>query len=275
MTMRRLLLATAAPYMGDYMSNSRLRENGNLLLGEAHSLTAGWDLEARDRHEQRNVTQQGQPVLPEYEGQPFDARLRRQAFYLQDEWEISPQWQLYAGLRHERITTDSRGTSDPVRNSGSVLSPLAHLTYKFDPKGRDMLRASLTRTYKAPGLGALLSRPSVSGQFTDTTRTNTELAPDRVGNPTLAPELATGLDIAFEKYLAGGGMWSAGVFHRRITDLVRNVTTLRSVPWASVPRWVAQPQNFSTATTSGIELEVKGRANTGDVSRLWGGMARR
>lgn len=30
-----VLLATAAPYMGDYMSNSRLRENGNLLLGEA------------------------------------------------------------------------------------------------------------------------------------------------------------------------------------------------------------------------------------------------
>ena len=30
-----LLLATAAPYFGDYMSNSRLRENGNLLFTEA------------------------------------------------------------------------------------------------------------------------------------------------------------------------------------------------------------------------------------------------
>ncbi len=30
-----LLLATAAPFMGDYITNSRLRENGNLLLSEA------------------------------------------------------------------------------------------------------------------------------------------------------------------------------------------------------------------------------------------------
>jgi iron complex outermembrane receptor protein len=234
----------------------------SLLLGEAHSLTAGWDLESRDRSEQRSVTQQGRPVLPDFEGQPYEAQVRRTAFYVQDEWEISPQWQLYVGLRQERIATESGGsTSETVRNTSSVLSPLAHLTYKFDAKGRDMLRASLTRSYKAPGIGALLSRPTVASQYTNTGAPNTELAPDRVGNPALAPELATGLDIAFEKYLAGGGMWSAGLFHRRITDLVRNVTTLRSVPWATVPRYVSQPQNFSSASTSGLELEVKGRAN--------------
>ena len=186
--------------------------------------------------------------------------MRRQAFYVQDEWEISPQWQLYLGLRHERIETESRGTSEAVRNSSSVMSPLAHLTYKFDPKGRDMVRASLTRSYRAPGIGALLARPSVAAQYANTNAPNTELSPDRVGNPALAPELATGLDIAYEKYLPGGGMWSVGVFHRRITDLVRNVTSLRAVPWATVPRWVAQPQNFSSATTSGLEVEIKGRA---------------
>lgn len=230
------------------------------LLGEAHSLTVGWDLEARKRSEQRTVTQLGLPVLPEFEGQPFDARLRRQAFYLQDEWEISPQWQLYLGLRHERIETESRATSNLVNNRSAVLSPLAHLTYKFDAKGRDMIRASLTRTYRAPTLGMLLARPSLASQYTNTDLPNTELAPDRVGNPALSPELATGLDIAFEKYLPGGGMWSIGVFHRRIEDLMRTVTTLRTVPWSTVRRYVAQPQNFSSATTSGIEFEVKGRA---------------
>ncbi len=233
----------------------------SLLLGEAHSLTTGWDLEFRDRTERRSVTQQGQPVLPGFEGQPFDAKLRRQAFYAQDEWEISPRWQLYLGLRHERITTDSRGTSDePVHNRSAVLSPLAHLTYKFDAKGRDMLRASLTRSYRAPGVGTLLARPTVAGAYTDTNAPNTELAPDRIGNPALKAELATGLDVAFEKYLAGGGMWSVGAFHRRIGDLIRNVTTLQTVPWATVPRWVSQPLNFSRATTQGIELEAKGRA---------------
>ncbi|MDP3085022.1 MAG: TonB-dependent receptor, partial [Rubrivivax sp.] len=232
----------------------------NLLLGEQHSLTAGWDLEWRERGERRSVTRQGQPVLPEYEGQPFDVRLNRQAFYVQDEWEISPQWQLYLGLRHEQIDTESRGGAAPVNNSSRVLSPLAHLTYKFDAKGRDQIRASLTRSYRAPGIGALLARPSIASAYSDTSRPNTELAPDRVGNPALRPELATGLDIAFEKYLPGGGIWSVGVFHRQIEDVVRTVTTLTPAAWATVPRWVAQPQNFSNASTSGLELEIKGRA---------------
>ena len=35
LTIGGLLLATAAPYLGDYITNSRLRENGNLLLTEA------------------------------------------------------------------------------------------------------------------------------------------------------------------------------------------------------------------------------------------------
>jgi outer membrane receptor for ferrienterochelin and colicins len=232
----------------------------SLLLGRDHSLTTGWDLEARRRQEERTVTQQGQPVLPDFEGQPFDARVRRQAFYIQDEWELSAQWQIYLGLRHERIHTESRGQAAPVVNDSRVLSPLAHLTYKLDPKGRDMVRASLTRSYRAPNLGTLLARPSINAQYTDTGKANTALAPDRIGNPALAPELSTGLDVAFERYLSGGGMWSVGLFHRNITDLVRTVTTLGPVAWATVPRWVAQPVNFSKATTSGLELEVKGRA---------------
>ncbi len=231
------------------------------LLGEAHSVTIGWDLEARDRSERRTLTRLGVPVLPEFEGQPFDARVRRQALYVQDEWEISPRWQMYLGLRHESIRTESRGTNTAmVVNESRVLSPLWHLTWKIDPKGRDMVRASLTRSYRAPGLGTLLARPSVSGLYTDTQAPNTVLAPDRIGNPLLRPELSTGLDIAFEKYFAGGSLWSVGLFHRSISDLVRNVTSLQTVPWAGVPRWVSQPQNFSKASTSGIELELRGRA---------------
>jgi iron complex outermembrane receptor protein len=233
----------------------------SLLLGSAHTLTAGWDLEHRTRDERRTTTDAaGQPLLADFEGQPFDAKLNRQALYLQDEWELSPQWQLYLGLRNERITIDSTLDGQPVRNTSSVLSPLAHLTYKFDPKGRDQIRASLTRSYKAPNMGTLLARPTLSAQYLDTTAPNTALVPDRLGNPLLKPELATGLDIAYEHYLAGGGLVSVGLFHRQLTDVVRNVITLRQVPWATVPRWVSEPQNFSDATTSGIELEAKGNA---------------
>lgn len=233
----------------------------SLLLGAAHTLTAGWDLEHRDRQERRETTDgTGSALLPAFEGQPFEAQVRRQAFYVQDEWEISPQWQVYLGLRHERIASESTSAANPVRNESSVLSPLAHVTYKFDPKGRDMIRASLTRSYKAPGLGTLLARPQINAGYTNTNVSNTTLAPDRIGNPALAPELATGLDIAYEKYLANGGLISVGLFHRQLSDVVRNVTSLRTVSWASAPRWVTEPLNFSDATTSGIELEVRGRA---------------
>ncbi len=233
----------------------------SLLLGEAHTLTAGWDLEHRDREERRTTTDgAGNALLPAFEGQPFEATVRRHAFYVQDEWEISPQWQLYLGLRQERIASESTSATNPVRNTSSVLSPLAHLTYKFDPKGRDMIRASLTRSYKAPGLGTLLARPQVNAAYPNTSVTNTALAPDRIGNPSLSPELATGLDIAYEKYLANGGLISVGVFHRQLSDVVRNVTTLRSVSWASAPRWVTEPLNFSDASTSGLEIEMRGRA---------------
>jgi iron complex outermembrane receptor protein len=239
-----------------------LTQAGNYshLINEAHSLTAGWDLEWRQRDETRNITEKGVPLAGDFEGQPFSARIQRQALYIQDEWEISKQWSAYLGLRSERITSKSEGMADPVANTSQVATPMVHLNYKFDPAGRDMVRASITRSYKAPELSALLTRPYISGLFADTSKPNSELSPDRMGNPDLLPELATGMDIAFENYLPAGGLISVGVFYRQVNDLIRNVTRLQTVSWASTPRWVSAPVNFSRATTRGLELEVKGRA---------------
>jgi len=46
---------------------------------------------------------------------------------------------------------------------------------------------------------------------------------------------------------------------RRIQDLIRTVTTLETVTWSDVQRWVARPQNVGNATTTGLELEAKYR----------------
>ena len=229
-------------------------------IGDEHTLTVGWDLEQRQRDETRTITENGRPQLPEFEGQPFSARIARQALFVQDEWEISPQWSTYLGLRSERIATKSSGVVDAVRNNSQVTTPLWHLNYKLDPKGRDMVRASLTRSYKAPELSALLARPSLSPLFPDTTQPNTEASPDRRGNAGLKPELATGIDVAFESYLKGGSMFSIGGFHRSVNNLIRNLTSLQTVSYASVPRYVTTPVNFSKAQTTGLEFEVKGRA---------------
>ena len=230
------------------------------LLNDAHSLTVGWDLEWRRRDERREVTENGLPQLPEFEGQPFSARIERQAWYVQDEWELSKQWSGNFGLRAERIGSHSRGAAVQIDNTSRVLTPLMHLSYKLDPQGRDLIRASLTRSYKAPELNGLMARPALNGLFPDPGKPNTELSPDREGNPALKPELATGLDVSFEKYLAGGGLVSVGLFHRNVNNLIRSVSSLETVSWAGVPRWVSRPSNFSKAQTSGLELEVKGRA---------------
>lgn len=232
------------------------------LLGDQHTLTAGWDLETRERQERRTTTDgAGLALLSAFEGQAFEAKMNRQAFYIQDEWEISPKWQLYLGLRNERIVSESTNTTSPLVNVSSVTSPLAHVTYKFDPKSKDMVRASLTRSYKAPGLNTMLARPVINGAYTNTNITNTYLSPDRIGNPGLAPELATGLDIAYENYLSNDGIFSMGLFHRKLSNVVRNLTVLRQVSWANAPRWITQPQNFSDAVTQGVEFELRGRAS--------------
>jgi len=239
-----------------------LTQTGNYsrLLNDAHSLTVGWDLEWRQRDEKRDITERGIPQIAEFEGQPFSARIERRAFFIQDEWEISKRWSAQLGLRSEQIGTRSQGVASPLSNTSNVLTPMVHLNYKFDAAGRDLVRASITRSYKAPDLSTLLARPSISSLFADTSKFNTELSPDRVGNPALLPELATGLDIAFENYLPSGGIISVGVFYRQVNDLIRGVTSLQSVAWSGVPRWVSTPVNFSQAMTRGMELEVKGRA---------------
>ena len=228
-------------------------------IGQAHTLATGWDLENKRRRETRAVTENGRAQLQDFEGEPFYSRVQRQAAFVQDEWEIGPQWSTYLGLRSERIATSSHSSIGTVSSSSQVTTPVLHLNHKLDPKGRDMLRLSLTRAYKAPDPSSLLARPVLNNNY-PTNTPNPENGPDRVGNPALKPELSTGIDLAFERYFAAGGVMSIGAFHRRITGLVRNTLTLERVPWATVPRWVAKPVNLRGATSTGLEFELKGRA---------------
>ena len=131
--------------------------------------------------------------------------------------------------------------------------------WKPDPQSRDQLRASLTRSWRAPNLSQLIGRPSLN-RTDPPPGTNTELTADNAGNPALKPEVALGLDLAVERYLADGGVLSANLFHRRIADLIRNVVALEDVSWSpGQPRFVSRPQNIGRAWSQGIELEAKFR----------------
>lgn len=224
-------------------------------LHNDHSLVLGMEGEGNSRDASRTTLVNGspQPGLGDF-GDNLDAATTRFAAYAQDEWNVGKQWDFYAGLRWEGIKTESSAANYAVGNTSSVFTPLAHARYKLDPAGREAIRMSLTRSYRSPQLNDLIARPSINSNVPHDITT-----PDRAGNPELKPELATGVEIGYEKYLSKGGMLGANFFARRISHLMRNVIALEDVPWSATPRWVARPRNLDKATTMGLELEAKFR----------------
>lgn len=224
-------------------------------LADQHNLVTGAELALNRRNEVASTLQNGESPLTDFDGN-LQASSLRSAIYAQDEWKLTPNWSAHAGLRWEGITTrGSAGAADDV-NRSAVLTPLLHAVWRPDPARKDQLRLSLTRSYKSPDLQNMIGRPNINSMFPGR-GSNEEIHPDTVGNPALKPELASGLDLAFEHYMAAGGLLSVNLFYRHINDLMRRQTTLEVVSWADVPRWVARQQNVGDAVTQGLELEAK------------------
>ena len=222
-----------------------------------HSLVSGAEIEAVSRSESRISV----PDVADF-GDNLKASSLRLAAYAQDEWQLSPNWGVHAGLRWEGITTrGDTGQGQRPTNRTSVWTPLLHAVWKPDPKSRDQVRISLTRSYRSPPLGALIARPTINRDYpvTPTDQANFETYPDSAGNPALKPELATGIDVALERYIEGGGVLSANLFHRSISNLIRSQVQLEDVPWSRFERHVRRQRNIGDATTTGIELEAKFR----------------
>jgi outer membrane receptor for ferrienterochelin and colicins len=229
------------------------------LVGNGHQLVAGAELERNTRNDFKATLIDGAPEDTGF-GENLSSRSERWAAYVQDEWTVTPQWSLHAGLRVEGIATRGAGAdgSSPT-NRSRVTTPLLHAAWKPDGQSNDRVRASLTRSYRAPNTGQLIGRPSVN-RTDPAPGANTEFTADSAGNPALKPEVAIGIDLAVERYLADGGVLSANLFHRRIDDLIRNVVALEDVSWSPGQlRFVSRPQNIGRATTQGLELEAKFR----------------
>jgi iron complex outermembrane receptor protein len=233
-------------------------------LASEHNLVTGAEVESNRRNE--TGATHGATALDDTQlNNDLSASSLRLALYAQDEWTLSSQWAAHAGLRWEGIRTEGSTAQNAaeVSNSSRVLTPLMHAVWKPAPNSRDQVRISLTRSYRAPDLQNMVANPSINGRYLGRDA-NTVVFADSAGNPELRPELASGLDVAFEHYVAGGGLLSANVFYRTIGDLIRRQTALETVPWADVPRWVSRPQNIGDASTYGIELEAKAR-----ISDVW------
>ncbi len=226
-----------------------------------HSLVAGGEAESNRRNERSTTLQDGLPVLVDF-GDTLSASVTRLAVFAQDEWMLTPLWSAHAGLRWEGIATQGSGdsASAAATNRSGVWTPLLHAVWKPAPDSRNQLRFSLTRSYRSPSLQDLIGRPRLNSRA-PVDGQNTQTQPDFAGNPGLKPELATGIDIAAERYLPGSGVISANVFYRQIKDLIRNQTSAEpeTVSWSPYPRYVSRPQNVGDAVAQGLELEAKFR----------------
>jgi iron complex outermembrane receptor protein len=212
------------------------------ILDNGHQIVSGLEFEQVRRDEQGNAGA-GE------DGGSLQARTRRWALYSQDEFKINPRWSAHGGLRYEALLTEGTVDGALKRNDSGVWTPLLHAVFKPDPQKRDQLRMSLTRSYKTPTLHQLVAR------YVPSLIENSPTQPDRTGNPNLRPELATGIDLAFERYLAQGGVLSANLFRRQIQDVIRYTTTYNGTS----NRYVSAPTNVGNAITQGLELEAKFR----------------
>ena len=216
-------------------------------LRQAHSLAIGWDGADTRRSEMRRQDDSsasgaalGRLV------QAYEARVRRIALFAQDEWDATPRLQAYLGLRWEALDTRTDGAMlAAVRNRSSVFSPVAQMMWKLPNQERDQLRLALARTYKAPPTRDLLPR-----RYT-TNNDNGPTNPDVQGNPDLRPELAWGLDAAYESYFGKEASASVSAYARRIRD----VTVQRLFEQNGA--WVTTPFNGGKARVAGIEFDAK------------------
>lgn len=120
-----------------------------------------------------------------------------------------------AGLRYEttEVTVDDRteGTSDEA--SYEVLLPSAHISWNLTEN--DRLLFSVARTMRNPSF-TFLSPATLEGELGDN---------DFIGDPSIDPETAWGLDVGYERRLGRTGIVGVNFFYRDVSDLIELYNT--------------------------------------------------
>ena len=250
----------------DTLDQDRFREQELITTGkylvplfEGHALAFGWDA-GHDRNRQQNlrVDRPLSSTPPLDVDTAFRATVDRLAVYGQDEWELRSGWSVYVGARWEGVRTNTRSDAfAPISASYHVFSPLMQTLWKIPGSKQDQLRFALTRTYRAPTMQQLI--PAIFYASV-----NTEVSSDYTGNPGLRPELATGIDAAYEHYFSDGGLVSLSATSRAIHDFIRDET--REEIGQSGARWITAPINQGGARVRSLALETKLPLKTVGVS---------
>lgn len=211
-----------------------------------HQFSAGWDgaVLASEADQDLLLVSSGDGGT-RYEVLRYHDTFARLALYAQDEWQWTKALSVYFGIRAEALQTRGRGRHIAAfRNTGQVISPTFQGRWKLPNSQSDQLRLALTRTYRNVPAASLVPRLWYAVN-------NSQVTPDRTGNPLLKRELGWGLDAAFEHAGSQGEQLNFSAYLRRLQDVIHDETRLLE------GRWLAMPVNDGSAWMRGIEFDAR------------------
>ncbi|GGE93311.1 hypothetical protein GCM10011404_27860 [Sphingomonas prati] len=148
------------------------------------------------------------------------------------------------GLRYEitRRTVSGEAVAT-TRYKAEMLNPSAHLRYA--PTAADQFRLSIARTVRRPSYDFISPfQDEESPGDDDATR----------GNAALRNESAWGVDIGYERRVAGNGIVGINGFYRRINNLIELVSLGENPD--NPDGQLFTPQNIGRGKTWGVEIDA-------------------
>ncbi|KUK77772.1 MAG: TonB-dependent receptor [Proteiniphilum acetatigenes] len=188
----------------------------------------------------------------------YDANETVLAAYGMTTLNLTDKFTILAGLRYENtqnkyktLATESAGHGQSDASYSNLL-PSAHLTYRLND--RMNLRLAYSSGIARPDYVAL-----VPYEFRDDD--DREISK---GNPDLKPTTSNNLDLMFESYSSSLGLFSAGIYYKKMTDIILNSTHTETLPYdgGSQVYEITMPINGDDdATVYGFEIALNQRLN--------------
>jgi len=188
----------------------------------------------------------------------YDANETVLAAYGMTTLNLTDKLTILAGLRYEntqnkyKTLATTSANNNPSDASYSNLLPSAHLTYRLND--RMNLRFAYSSGIARPDYVAL-----VPYEFRDD-----DAREISQGNPDLKPTTSNNLDLMFESYTSSLGLFSAGIYYKKMTDIILNSTHTETLPYegGSQVYEITMPVNGDDdATVYGFELALNQRLN--------------
>ncbi|PNW27429.1 TonB-dependent receptor [Formosa algae] len=172
--------------------------------------------------------------------------------YIMADYKLNDRIQFVGGVRNEsnyvelkgsKVITDETGTvvqEITTKQNYNAFLPMLHLKYKISDQA--LLRTAFTRTYARP----TFSRLNPGTQISEIALTITE------GNPDLKPTFSNNVDVMFEYYPEGLGLFSAGAYYKGLSDYIYDDQSIVDLNGTNYIR--SRPDNLDSAWLYGIEL---------------------